>query len=105
MARIKIRDRYVFFLACINFGDSFEKALNKSQMDLVESIIAHDNFLREDQRIKRIIQNNKTYKYMGGGHFRRIDKLGRFYCEINKIGVKKLGFIANPLKYIFDKGK
>lgn len=104
MPNFKLVDRFNFFLACVGFGDNYEKALHKAQLSLPEAIIAHDNFLPETKKVKEIVIDGKKYRYVGNGHFRRIDKLGRYYVETNKIGVKKLGFVKNPLEFIFKKG-
>jgi hypothetical protein len=101
-----IRDRFNFMLWLVEHGEEFDNALSKSELTLGESIFAHDYILTPQKRILTIRNSKgKRYRYEGKGHFRRIDSLGR-KCIDGKSrhidGAKRLGFVANPLKYALN---
>ncbi len=101
-----IRDRFNFMVWLLDNGDSFDKALTKSELTLGESIFAHDYVLTPQKRCLTIRNSKgKRYQYQGKGHFRRIDSLGR-KCIDGKSkmvdGAVRLGFVDNPLKYALN---
>ena len=108
-----IKDRFGFLIWLMDYGESFDNALFKSELTLGESIYAHDYILTAHKRILTITKGkskrgNKQYRYEGKGHFRRINSLGH-RCLDGKSkmveGADKLGFVANPLKYALDGRK
>lgn len=103
MPSFSLSDRFNFFMACIGFGDTFEKAFNKSQLTLSEAIVVHDTILPEQKQVKDISIDGKKYRYVGNGQFKRIDSKGRYYTQVNRVGTKKIGFIKNPLEFVFTK--
>ncbi len=101
-----IKDRFNFMCWLMDSGDSFDKALSKSELTLGESIFAHDYVLSPQNRILTIRNSKgKRYQYEGKGHFRRIDSLGR-KCIDGKSreidGAVRLGFVGNPLRYALN---
>ena len=111
---IGIKSRFYFLIWLMEYGESFQSALVKSEMTLGECIYAHDVILSPQNRIQTITRGkskrgNKQYRYKGKGQFRRIDRLGREIIDgRSKVvdGAVKLGFVDNPLRYALDgKGK
>ncbi len=105
-----IKDRFGFMLWLMDYGESFDNALFKSELTLGESIYAHDNILTAHKRILTITKGkskrgNKQYRYEGKGNFRRINSLGHRCLDGKSTmvdGAVRLGFVANPLKYALD---
>ena len=105
-----IKDRFGFLIWLMEYGESFDNALFKSELTLGESIYAHDNLLTPQNRILTITKGkskrgNKQYRYEGKGHFRRINSLGHKCLDGKSTtvdGAVRLGFVANPLKYALD---
>lgn len=109
MAQFNTRDKFNFLIVLIEkYGHSFKDALNKTDLSLGEMIHCHDNYLPLQRQIDVLNRGNKKYKYMGSGHFRRINKNGNPCVDgKSKIvdGAKRIGFRDNPLKYVWMNGK
>ena len=107
--RFSIQDKFNYFIILMEkYGYSFEKAVDMVGFDLGQMIIAHDNYLPAHKQIDRLNRGNKTYQYVGNGHFRRVNKNGSFCIDgKSKIvdGAKRIGFVDNPLKYALMNGK
>jgi len=104
--RFNTKDKFNFMIILIEkYGHDFESALSKVDLTLGEMIYAHDKLLPTERQIALLNKGNKKYKYLGNGHFRRVNSNG-CPCVDGKSkmvdGAKRIGFIDNPLKYVWE---
>ena len=100
------KDKWRFIRVLVEkWNDTLEQAMDKANVSIKEAIEIHDNILPDRYQVKEITIQNKKYRYVGNGHFRRIDKLGRFIIDgkssqVN--GAKRIGLYMNPLQFVFN---